>query len=150
MKYKQHYTCKHDLTLLAKIWHASTPPKQSPQSTNKRASKLTLAGAHPYIYTGTDRQTDRQTDRHTHTHTNACTKLIHSDFCFPLKCYLTVIAMSLEENDLLNILTKYYTHRHAHTDTDTDRHTDTHTDTHRHTQTHTHTHNKHTQSYLYS
>ena len=49
--------------------HQHHPSNPHP-STDKRASKLTFAGAHPYIYTGTDRQTHAQTYRHTDTDTD--------------------------------------------------------------------------------
>ena len=66
-------------------------PSNPHSYTDKQASKLTLARAHPCSHTDTNRQTqtqtDNQTDRHTHTHTNtnntqnACahTSSMHTD-----------------------------------------------------------------------
>ena len=86
--------------------HQHHPSNPHP-STNKRASKLTLAGAHPYIYTGTDRQTDRHTHTETHRHTHTRTQTHRQT----------------------------HTHRHAHTDTHTQTHTQMHARTHnKHTQ----------------
>ena len=50
---------------IAKIWHASTPPKQSPAITDKQASKLALTRVcmHPHRYR--HEHTDPQTQTHT-------------------------------------------------------------------------------------
>ena len=69
LKYKQHYTHKHDLILLAKIWHASTPPKQSPPIHRQASKQIDARWPTPIhkLYTGTDTQTQTWIKTHAHT-----------------------------------------------------------------------------------